>query len=174
MAISKPKKQDKVFVVLRYFLHKSKQDKRKDFTNKKAQKLLFYAQAWSLVLRNERLFDEEFQAWVHGAAIPKVYQQYSDFGFNPIDEDVDSSEFSDLTKEEIELLDDVWRVYGKYDADYLELLNHQEKPWQKARAGMPEGMASCAIIKENDMKEYYGEKIQELQKEKKIKFPYST
>ena len=35
-------------------------------TNLKLQKLLYYAQAWYLVLLNKPLFAEDFQAWAHG------------------------------------------------------------------------------------------------------------
>ena len=152
--------KDKVYIIAHYFMHKSQQEGKRGFTNKKLQKMLFYAQAWSLVLNDRPLFDEKFEAWVHGAAIPKVYKAYSNYGFSEIDEVINVEEFESLGKEDRELLDNVWEVYGKYDADYLELLNHQEEPWQKARAGMPPGMASNAEISEDAMREYYGKKLQ--------------
>ncbi len=168
----KPTKKeiDKVYVIVRYFMQKSRQAKRNDFTNKKVQKLLFYAQAWSLVLNKKPLFNEKFEAWVHGAAIPKVYRTYSKFGTNQIEEEIEVEEFGKiLSEEEKDLLDNIWEVYGKYDADYLELLNHQEDPWQNARAGMPAGMASNAVIDEGVMREYYGEKLKRAKQAEKQK-----
>jgi len=38
-------------------------------SNLKLQKLLYYAQAWHLALYGISLFDEEFEAWIHGPVI---------------------------------------------------------------------------------------------------------
>ena len=159
--------KDKVYIIAHYFMHKSRQEGKPGFTNKKLQKMLFYAQAWSLVLNDKPLFNEKFEAWVHGAAIPKVYRAYSKFGASQIDEDIKEEEFKMLDNEEKALLDNIWEVYGKYDADYLELLNHQEEPWQKARADMPSGMASSAEISEDVMREYYGKRLKQAEKAEK-------
>ena len=154
----------RVYIVAHYFMKKSRDEKRGDFTNKKLQKLLFYAQAWSLVLRKKKLFDAKFKAWVHGAAIPDVYRTYSKYGFKPIDEEINEAEFEQLSSEEKEVLDSVWNVYGKYDGDYLEILNHEEEPWQRARAGMPDGMRSDADIDEKIMREYYDKKLRDARR----------
>jgi uncharacterized phage-associated protein len=37
-------------------------------TNRKLQKLLYYAQAWYLALENRALFAEDFQAWASPSA----------------------------------------------------------------------------------------------------------
>lgn len=150
---------DKTVIIAHYFMTKSKEAKRKDFTNKKLQKLMFYAQAWSLVLNKKRLIDDKFEAWVHGAAIPALYRRYKDFAFNPIDEEFDAKEFDSLTDTEKQLLDEVWSVYGKYDANYLELLNHSEEPWQNARQNVSPFESSDAVISETDMKRFYGAKL---------------
>ena len=39
-------------------------------TNLKLQKLMYYSQAWHLALRDIPLFNEDFQAWVHGPVLP--------------------------------------------------------------------------------------------------------
>ena len=38
-------------------------DEKDPLTNLRLQKLLYYAQAWSLVLRESELFPEEIEAW---------------------------------------------------------------------------------------------------------------
>ncbi len=68
--------------IAEYFLWKASNESR-PVTNKKLQKLLYYAQAWSLVLRDKKLFDDKIEAWIHGPAIRKVYLGYKEFGFNP-------------------------------------------------------------------------------------------
>ena len=148
---------DKKIIVAHYLMAKNKASKRKGFTNKKLQKLMYYSQAWSLVLNDKRLIDDKFEAWVHGAAIPALYRRYKQFGFGDITEDFNESEFTALDKSDRELLDTVWAVYGKYDADYLELLNHSEEPWQKARQNVSPFESSSTAISESDMKHYYGE-----------------
>lgn len=157
---------DKAIIVAHYFMSKSKADQRKDFTNKKLQKLLYYAQAWSLAIHNKRLFDNKFEAWIHGAALPAVYHRYKEFGFEQISEEYDESEFNQLTDQQKELLDEVWEVYGKYDPDYLEAINHAEKPWQLARQDLAMGDRSNAEISEDVMREYYAKRIKEAKEAK--------
>jgi len=43
-------------------------------TNLKLQKLLFYSQAWYLALKDDYIFEEDFQAWVHGPVLVSQYQ----------------------------------------------------------------------------------------------------
>ena len=62
-----------VFEAAEWFLHK------KSFTHKQLQKLCYYAQAWHLALLNRPLFDEEFQAWIHGPVCPTLYAHYVDY-----------------------------------------------------------------------------------------------
>lgn len=152
-------KEDKVFEVAKYFIYRSQQEK-KEITNKKLQKLLYYAQAWSLVLKKDRLFSDKFQAWIHGPAIPRVYFEFKQFGFGNINVKIDYKTIK-LDDEEKELLDNIWKIYGKnYTASYLEALTHSEEPWQEAREGIEDYEASDKEISEATMKDYYGQKIQ--------------
>lgn len=147
-------------IIAKYFILKNDQES-KGLTNKKLQKLLYYSQAWSLVLRNKKLFKENIEAWVHGPAVPKVYLKYRKFGHEEIEIQVEPKVLQDLSEDEIELLDSVWKVYGKYDADYLELLTHNETPWQKARKGHRPYEASTNVISTRTMKDFYGKKLKE-------------
>lgn len=148
----------------RYFLYLANQE-RKPITNKKLQKLVYYAQAWSLVLNNKKLFSEPIEAWVHGPAVRSLYIQYKKFGFEPIQEEIkpDSIKVSGKARE---LLDTVWNAYGKLDAGYLEMLTHSEKPWREAREGLQGSESSDNEISLKSMKSYYSEKMEEAQKKK--------
>lgn len=137
----------------KYFINKAHKN-GEQISNKKLQKLLYYSQAWNLVIKDEPLFNNKIEAWIHGPAIKSVYSAYRKFGFKDIDIVVDERELK-LKKEEKEILDAVFVVYGKYDANYLEILSHNEKPWQKAREGMNSGDATDKAISLSDMKEYY-------------------
>ncbi len=57
-------------------------------TNLKLQKLVYYAQAWSLALNNKELFPEDFEAWVHGPVLVKLYNKYRSNKWNPISKNV--------------------------------------------------------------------------------------
>ncbi|MBU3979271.1 DUF4065 domain-containing protein [Patescibacteria group bacterium] len=138
--------------VAKYFLWKAAKEKRK-ISNKKLQKLLYYAQAWYLAIKNRPLFKDEIEAWIHGPTVRSVYNNFKKFGFNPITTEVNEKDLGNLRDDE--LLNDVWQLYGKYDADYLEALTHNEKPWQTAREGLEFDESSDNIISQDSMKEYY-------------------
>ena len=42
----------------------------------KLQKLLYYAQAWSLVWDDAPLFPESVEAWANGRVLPDLYQHH--------------------------------------------------------------------------------------------------
>jgi uncharacterized phage-associated protein len=148
----------KLSSAISYFIMQSRNAGQNDLTNKKLQKLLYYAQAWNLVLRKKELFKEDFEAWVHGPAIPVVYQAFRDCGASVITIDVEEKDLKNLSADEQGLLNEVWQVYGKYDASYLELLTHNEVPWLKARNGSMPYEASNAAISKKAMREYYEQK----------------
>ncbi len=141
----------------RYFLYLANNE-NKIITNKKLQKLVYYAQAWSLVLHKKKLYSEPIEAWVHGPAIRSLYVQYKKFGFEPIREDVRIG-MIDFSKKIKNLLDNVWKIYGKMDAGYLEMLTHSEKPWQEAREGIQGSESSNNEILLKTMKNFYTEKL---------------
>jgi uncharacterized phage-associated protein len=53
-------------------------------SNLKLQKLVYYAQAWHLALEESPLFEEDFEAWIHGPVLPTLYQKYESFSWKPI------------------------------------------------------------------------------------------
>lgn len=146
----------------RYFIYRSNQ-LGKPITNKKLQKLVYYSQAWSLVLNDKKLFNEKIEAWVHGPAIRSLYGVYKDFGFNPIQENVELSSLK-LTPKVKKLLNEIWRVYGNRDARYLELLTHSESPWREAREGLQSSENSENEITNKSMKTYYSQLLKEAKK----------
>ena len=165
MATIKKAKKSKSLIVAEYFIKKNQED-NKGLTNKKLQKLLYYSQAWSLALKGRRIFPDNIEAWVHGPTVPAVYHSFKEFGSGEIDTEVEDRDISTLSIEERKLLDSIWEVYGKYEANYLEALTHSEKPWQEARRGLGVLEVSNSIISTKIMKDYYGEKIQETRKRK--------
>jgi uncharacterized phage-associated protein len=145
--------------VAQYFVWLSNKE-GKPVTNKKLQKLIYYAQAWSLALRDQKVFEDKIEAWVHGPAVRSVYGKYKIFGFSTISETVSEDDLKKIPKDVQNLLNDVWKVYGKYDGEYLELLSHSEDPWQKAREGLEPNVGSENEILPDEMKSFYKAKLQ--------------
>ncbi len=129
------------------------QKKQKEISNLKLQKLLYYAQAWHLVLYDEPLFGDRIEAWVHGPAVPVVFRAYKKYSWKPITEKIHIEIPDDLNFH----LKEVIRIYGKYDAVTLERMTHREDPWQKARGGLAPDEPSHAVISHNSMKKYFSE-----------------
>lgn len=150
----------KVDSIADYFITKNQSD-NKGLSNKKLQKLLYYSQAWSLVVRDKLLFDDNIEAWIHGPAVPRVYEEYKHFGFGDINKEVNPKSLEQLSAEEFKLLDAIWDVYGKFDGDYLETLTHNELPWLEARKNLPQYQSSHSVISPKTMKSYYGQKLKE-------------
>ncbi len=59
-----------VFDVATYILKKTR-----PCTHMKLQKLLYYAQAWSLVWDEKQLFGDRIEAWANGPVVPRLFQQ---------------------------------------------------------------------------------------------------
>lgn len=125
--------------------------KRSPITNLKLQKLLYYAQAWFLVLKGESLFDEPIEAWVHGPVVPTVFKHFRDCRWNAIPRVADVQ----LSVAVRQHLDEIWNVYGKFDATSLENLAHSEDPWKETRGGLPMDAPSHNIIPNGKMKTFY-------------------
>ncbi len=123
-------------------------------TNLKLQKLLYYAQAWFLAIHGKPLFSEDFQAWVHGPALPSQYKRFKKYEWRPIlEENISPPKITnaDISSHLIEIVN----VFGVETACSLELMTHNEKPWQAARAGIPKDQPSIAIISKELMRSHY-------------------
>lgn len=160
-------KKPKSVVIAEYFIKKS-QAEGHVITNKKLQKLLYYAQAWSLVFNGKKIFDAPIEAWVHGPAVQEVYSAYKEFGFGNITTSINARDLEILTADEKKVLDDVWKAYGKFDANYLEILTHSEAPWQEARAGIAADEACSNEISPESMKAYYERRLKEAERSQKV------
>jgi len=151
---SNPKK---AIIVAKYFIRKNKEDE-KGLDKLKLQKLLYYAQAWNLVINKEPLFSEKIEAWIHGPVVPEVWQHFKDIDFNNLNCEIPEKEFDVFAEKEKEVLEEIWQVYGKYDGEYLEVLTHNETPWQEARRGLADNQSSQNEISLDSMQRYYSAK----------------
>lgn len=142
-----------VFEIARWFLTKE------SMSPKKLQKLVYYAYAWVLALLNEdidnienRLFDEEIQAWVHGPVCPELYSEYKSYGWSKIEKIEERVRLDDEVED---ILNQVWEVYGSFTGNELESITHQETPWVEARKGLSAFTISQNEIDDRVIFEYY-------------------
>ena len=127
-------------------------------TNLKLQKLVYYAQAFYLAKYGKELFEEDFQAWIHGPVLPELYNDYSKFRYNPIQvPDLDNVEtiIEKAGKKITKHLNDVCKNYFDFSAYKLEHMTHDEDPWKIARGNLSPNIPSKEIISKSSMKEYY-------------------
>jgi uncharacterized phage-associated protein len=125
----------------------------KPITNLKLQKLLYYGQARNLGLRNEPLFRDQIEAWVHGPVVPSVFAEYRGFRWRPITGV--SLDRAPLTKKSTEHIDELISVYGDFDGPTLERMTHGEDPWKLARLGLSPDASSNNVISLESMKQSY-------------------
>lgn len=100
----------------------------------KLQKLLYYSQGFALVFLGRPLFNEKIVSWQHGPVVPSVWEQFKDYGSNPIpkNEDFDLSIIDLETKN---IIDEVYSVYGQFSAWKLRNMTHEESPWKSVAIG---------------------------------------
>lgn len=137
-----------VFDVSAYILKKAG-----PMTAMKLQKLVYYAQAWSLVWDEKPLFGERIEAWANGPVCPDLYFAHQG-EFTVANEP--KGEAAHLKKIERETVDAVLKHYGKKSALWLSDLTHREKPWKDARKGIQPGTRSNQPITHAAMAEFYG------------------
>jgi len=145
--------------VSRWFLSNS------SMSNKKLQKLCYYAYCWFIVFNNDLesidesdhaeihvLSSDRFEAWIHGPVCPRLYQRYKKYGWHDIPQVAPKPAVSTELES---LLQQVWEAYGSFTADELEIISHGEMPWKNARKGYQNGDACSNEISNYDILRYY-------------------
>jgi uncharacterized phage-associated protein len=134
--------------IAKYFLaHSCDREEGDLISNLKLQKLLYYAQGFSVALLGHPLFAERIEAWTHGPVVPSVYREYSHYGAGAIPEpsDFDLDNYDEETKA---LLDEVYSVYGQYSAWKLANMTHVEPPWKDAYRRGPSSEISLDSLRD--------------------------
>ncbi|MBH3353831.1 DUF4065 domain-containing protein [Pseudomonas stutzeri] len=119
----------------------------------KLQKLMFYADAWHMVVNDgQELIPDHFEAWVHGPVVRSIYHRFNHYRWNPIQEPVTAPTLPEATSN---FLNEVYRVFGGFSGYELEQLTHQEEPWKVARGSLPADAPCNAPISKDITRRFY-------------------
>ncbi len=127
-------------------------NKKGPMTAMKLQKLVYYAQAWSLVWDERPLFDSRIEAWANGPVVRDLYSGHK--GIFEL-KDWPDGHIERLDDKAKETIDAVLEFYGDRPAQWLSDLTHQEAPWRQAREGIAPNGPSEREITPASMHEYY-------------------
>ena len=95
----------------------------------KMHKMMYLSQRESLMITNNNLFDDSFEAWKFGPVLRSVRNEYKNGDmFASVDES--------LSESEQKLLDSVFERYDSFSAWDLSSLSHDEFSWKQAREGL--------------------------------------
>ena len=122
-------------------------DKEYGISNLKLQKVLYFIQAYYLVLTSQKCFNDRIEAWDLGPVVPKAYREYKQFGASNIpkihyiinfdDNNIWNSRITaydiDLLRiEDQKLTDTVVDRLADYSASDLVNITHNQSPWKDA------------------------------------------
>lgn len=137
------------------------------------QKMLYYAQGWSLALLRRPLFFQPIQAWKHGPVVREVYHAFQGKS-NGIDLEEIGMPDRDLPDVENRLLRLVWEEYIRYTPGQLRARTHQEKPWLEARGNLPDDAYSDAVISQETMARFFTDEARRLSLQNRFPDPIAS
>ena len=98
----------------------------------KLQKLLYFAQAISLVRNNKPIFKDQIQAWKHGPVVEPVYSTYKKYGKKYISCAEKDKSTIKLSIEDIKVLEDTLETFKEYEGVELKDMTHKHLPWNES------------------------------------------
>ena len=123
----------------------------------KLQKLVYYSQAWHLVIYNKNpLFQEEIQAWDNGPVCRELFDLHKgkfDISFKDIPDSKLSGKL--LTLKQKKVVDMIISSYGRRNGSWLSALSHEEDPWKRTYIPPKKGHKCEKEISHDSMYNYY-------------------
>lgn len=142
-----------------YFIIRGYEDAEDEYdtliSNKKLQKMSYFTQGWHYALTGEPIIINDFEAWRHGPVIRASYHKYKYLRYAPIPNINKSRAELELAPFQVKLLDWIWDKYHHFDAQYLELLSHKEKPWISTRGTLMPIESCTETISKEKIRDYY-------------------
>ena len=100
-------------------------------SNLKLQKLLYFIQAYFLMVDGKPCFEDKIEAWSFGPVVPSVYQVYKYYCAGSIpyfgDEKIGNISYPDRQK-----IDAIINVFSGRSANELVEITHRQSPWREA------------------------------------------
>lgn len=122
-------------------------------TSSKLQKLLYYAQAWSLVWKGRPLYREKMFAWQVGPIVNPVFDTYRDkFKVDSIPE----GNRANLSKSDKTTIKTVLHFYGDKTAQVLNDIIHMEGVTKKVVNNVKSGKSTSLEITHKMLSKHYG------------------
>jgi uncharacterized phage-associated protein len=162
-----------VLAVSNYFLDQAEREGR-SLTHMQLQKLVYIAHGWHLAITGGPLIYERVEAWPYGPVIPDLYHQLKQFGSGPVSERAMTVDLEDwvpvpyslerdgVSPETVDILDHVWREYGRYSGIELSSLTHQPgTPWDRLSRQSADGPARGRVIPDDMIRKYYVDLVAE-------------
>ncbi|MBY0431807.1 MAG: DUF4065 domain-containing protein [Rhodospirillales bacterium] len=109
---------------------------------------MYYAQGFHVAIAGDALFDEHIEAWAHGPVVPALYHEFKRHGRNAIPAPEAFNAATVFTAAQLDLLEEVYEVFGQYSAWRLREMTHQEQPWLDHEEGAEE-------IPLHEMRQYF-------------------
>lgn len=122
-------------------------------TGKKLQKLVYYAQAWSVAWGEGPLFTEPIEAWEEGPVVRPLWEAHRGLFWV---RRITGGDPRNLTQRQKECIDAVLSVYSSLSPEELSDMTHKERPWIEAWEN-----EWTSNIHLNAMREYYDTKTAE-------------
>ena len=126
--------------------------RRGTMSGKKLQKLVYYAQAWSLAWTGAALFDDRIEAWRDGPVAPTLFASHR---YVADVEAIANANPRAIPHGGMDTIDSVLGFYGGRTADELIELTHSEEPWIAARRGLMPWQSGRNLISHESMRKYY-------------------
>lgn len=116
-------------------------------SNLQLQKLLYFAQGFSLAINDKPIFEEDIEAWISGPVVPTVFFTYEKYRYSlPMPKRINLKKFS---KKEHDLVVEVYETYGQFAAWRLkDLSNIDGGPWKRTYKIGENRVISHSLLKE--------------------------
>lgn len=136
-----------------WFVARANREKEEDFgegiSNLKLQKILYFAQAASIVVEGHELFSDDIHAWDYGPVVNSVYHNFKSNVSTAIKKPK-ASNYLDFDEATNTFLEEVWQLFGKYSAAKLVEMAHNHDPWKNTYDG-----TRHKVISKESMGTYY-------------------
>lgn len=113
------------------------------------QKMLYYEQGYHLAAFGTPLFEDRVEAWLYGPVVPSVYDVFKRSGRGGL-MPLESRPLIQMSEEEENLFENVYRAFEEFSAVGLMNKTHQESPWKD---NYQEG--KNRVIPVEDIKDYF-------------------